>query len=208
MNRDATGQRMEPLPPPGMPARAMAAASGHRMKSIPPGSVRRAWPRFGAWLCLTALLSGQVQLFPALLALAAMSDPSHKVVVGLQQGEFTLVLRHETGRRGFAGYNPRRDGCNAAHRHGLLARCVCAFSSATDHTLDHIACFPASLVAEDSPAGVVPKAKACDQPSPLDAGAGSLARPSPTPRLPRREAQSPTRCQTPLRFLHSVSLRL
>ena len=65
--------------------------------------VREVQSRLGGLSCLLALLCGQVQLMPSLLALGAMLDASHRVRVTLDEGTFTLTLRHETAQTPRAG---------------------------------------------------------------------------------------------------------
>ncbi len=109
--------------------------------------MRRGRSRFAGSLCLLTFLSGQVQMLPLLLALAATSDISHSVCVGLDQGKFTLVLRHQAGQPRLADYKPQCDSANPAHRHGLIAQYICALSTSNDQAPDHVACFASSVAA-------------------------------------------------------------
>jgi hypothetical protein len=170
------------------------------------GRVRQLWSRLGAWVCLLAWLSGQVQLLPLLLALAAMSDSSHSVCVGLDQGKFTLVLRHEAGRPRLADYKPQCDPGNPAHRHGLVAKCVCALSSSEGRTPDHVACFTSSLAATRALSVETPKMKSGELPWQLHADAAPQTYRKNSAKLPRQEAHAPPTGPSHVQFLQCVSL--
>ena len=162
--------------------------------------------KVGGWFCLLTLLGGQVQLLPLLLALAATFDSSHSVCVGLDRGQFTLVLRHQAGRPRLADYKPQCDPSNPAHRHGLIAKCVCALSSSEGRTPDHVACFTASLVATHALNVETSKTQSGELPWQLHVDAASQTHRADSATLPRQEAHAPPLSPSHVQFLQSVTL--
>lgn len=167
--------------------------------------VRKVQSGVGGLFCLLALLCGQVHLMPSLLALVALLDASHQVSVTLDEGKFTVALHHERAQPGRADYAPQRDPCNASHKHGLVARCVCALSSSNDQIPDHVACFASGLASEKSLSVATPKAQSRELFGHLDADVFSVAGNAVSPKLPQREAHAPP-ISSVLQSLRSVTL--
>jgi len=176
------------------------------MKLTDHRKARKARSQLGGWFCLLTLLGGQVQILPLLLALAAVLDSSHSVCVGLDRGQFTLVLHHQAGLPRLADYKPQCDPSNPAHRHGLIAKCVCALSSSEGRTPDHVACFNASLAAKNALIVETPKAQTREFSRQLAVDAASQTHRADSAKPPRQEAHAPPFGPFPVQFLQSVTL--
>jgi len=170
---------------------------------------RQAWSQLGGGVCLLALLLGHIHLFPGLLAAAATLDPSHSVCIGLDQGIFTLVLRHQSAQPRQADYKPQCDPANPAHRHGLIAKCVCALSNRDGHTPDHVASFSTSLVATRAPGSdgrETPATRFGGLAGPFQADTVFPPTHPDCASPPHPAAQAPPRCPLGVHLLRSVTL--
>lgn len=168
-------------------------------------SVRQAQSLLGGTICLLALLCGQAQLLPSMLALGAVLEASHTVRVTLDEGTFTLALHHEAGQPGRTGYTPRRDPGSAAHKHGLMARCVCALSTSNDQPPDHVACFANGLAAEHLLRAVTSKARSHESSAQFIVDFVAPSNFAVAASLPHNEAHAPP-FSFALQSLRSVSL--
>ena len=124
------------------PERTLPAADGRSRNSVVMArnhnpSARSRPEKFGAIVCLLAILLGPCQVFPGLLAM----EGSHTFRLGIDESQLHLVLSHERGQADRADYNPRHHPRHPAHCHGLAARVLCLFSGRGGVEPHHVANF-------------------------------------------------------------------